>query len=323
MGGADGDADIDALLREFPALGRTEDGRVRCALTGHVMACKPEVVRPYVKGKKFAAALAKEKEAESLKEYEPHIVRSKFLPDKLFCRITGRYVQARESAVVQHSAGRRFARGVEMLTDGSGAKLLTEQPPDEADAERERAEEAKRAAAAEKRAAAAAAAEAKRAAQRAAKTAEDPKLVAERERIRVNGGFSQEMGCWVPPAHVIYSDSELEDDDEDEEGSESASDSEEDEEGSESASDSEEDEEGSESASDSEEDDVLMPTVRAPNFAKIMARVKSSAKRGGVFVERPKGVVETSKGEKRVAAAPLKKGKKVNGSKPAKRARGT
>ena len=310
MGGADGDADIDALLREFPALGRTEDGRVRCALTGHVMACKPEVVRPYVKGKKFAAALAKEKEAETLKEYEPHIVRSKFLPDKLFCRITGRYVQARESAVVQHSAGRRFARGVEMLTDGSGAKLLTEQPPGEADAERERAEEAKRAAAAEKRAAAAAAAEAKRAARRAAKTSEDPKLVAERERIRVNGGFSQEMGCWVPPAHVIYSDSELEDDDEDEEGSESAS-------------DSEEDEEGSESASDSEEDDVLMPTVRAPNFAKIMARVKSSAKRGGVFVERPKGGVETSKGEKRVAAAPLKKGKKVNGSKPAKRARGT
>ena len=68
---------------------------------------------------------------------------------------------------------------------------------------------------------------------------------------------------------------------------------------------------------------MLMPTVRAPNFAKIMARVKSSAKRGGVFVERPKGGVETSKGEKRVAAAPLKMGKKVNGSKPAKRARGT
>ena len=199
MGGANGDADIDALLREFPALGRTEDGRVRCALTGHVMACKPEVVRPYVKGKKFAAALAKMKEAESLKEYEPHIVRSKFLPDKLFCRITGRYVQARESAVVQHSAGRRFARGVEMLTDGSGAKLLTEKPPGEVDAERERAEEAKRVAAAEKRAAAAVAAEAKRAARQAAKAAEDPKLVAERERIRVNGGFSQEMGCWIPP----------------------------------------------------------------------------------------------------------------------------
>lgn len=321
MGGANGDADIDALLREFPALGRTEDGRVRCALTGHVMACKPEVVRPYVKGKKFAAALAKMKEAESLKEYEPHIVRSKFLPDKLFCRITGRYVQARESAVVQHSAGRRFARGVEMLTDGSGAKLLTEKPPGEVDVERERAEEAKRVAAAEKRAAAAVAAEAKRAARQAAKAAEDPKLVAERERICVNGGFSQEMGCWIPPAHVIYSDSELEDDDQEDE--ESGLDSEDDEEGSESESDSEEDEEGSASATDSEEDDVLMPTVRAPNFAKIMARVKSSAKRGGVFVERPKGGVETSKGEKRVAAAPLKMGKKVNGSKPAKRARGT
>ena len=46
-----------------------------------------------------------------------------------------------------------------------------------------------------------------------------------------------------------------------------------------------------------------MPTVRAPNFAKIMARVKSSAKRGGVFVERPKGA-ETSKER---SASPLRR----------------
>ena len=46
------------------------------------------------RGKKFAVALAKEKELDDLKEFEPHIVRSKYVPGKLFCRITGRYVQA-------------------------------------------------------------------------------------------------------------------------------------------------------------------------------------------------------------------------------------
>ena len=51
LGGAGaGAAEVEALLREFPALGRTEDGRVKCSLTGHVMHAKPEVVRPYVQG---------------------------------------------------------------------------------------------------------------------------------------------------------------------------------------------------------------------------------------------------------------------------------
>ena len=70
--------DIEALLREFPSLARLEDGRVRCALTGHVMAPRVEAVQPYVRGKKYAAALAKDKHMESLKEFEPHIVRSKY-----------------------------------------------------------------------------------------------------------------------------------------------------------------------------------------------------------------------------------------------------
>lgn len=54
--------DIEALLREFPSLARLEDGRVRCALTGHVMAPRVEAVQPYVRGKKYAAALAKDKQ---------------------------------------------------------------------------------------------------------------------------------------------------------------------------------------------------------------------------------------------------------------------
>ena len=129
--------DLEALLREFPSLARLDDGRVRCALTGHVMAPRPEAVQPYVRGKKYAAALAKDKHMESLKEFEPHIVRSKYHPDKLFCRITGRLVQAKESSVVQHSTGKRFERGIELLTGGEG-KLLDERPPEEVLAEKER-----------------------------------------------------------------------------------------------------------------------------------------------------------------------------------------
>ena len=43
------DANMDALLAEFPSLARLDDGRVKCALTGHVMLAKPDVVQPYVK----------------------------------------------------------------------------------------------------------------------------------------------------------------------------------------------------------------------------------------------------------------------------------
>ena len=100
LGGAGaGAAEVEALLREFPALGRTEDGRVKCSLTGHVMHAKPEVVRPYVQGKRFTQASAKARAMHALKQFEPHIVRSEFLPDKLFCRITGRYLAANERAV--------------------------------------------------------------------------------------------------------------------------------------------------------------------------------------------------------------------------------
>ena len=198
--------DLEALLREFPSLARLDDGRVRCALTGHVMAPRPEAVQPYVRGKKYAAALAKDKHMESLKEFEPHIVRSKYHPDKLFCRITGRLVQAKESSVVQHSTGKRFERGIELLTGGEG-KLLDERPPEEVLAEKERSEEARKVALEAKRRAAAEAAAAKEK-RRAKKVPDgddepeeklDPKVAAERERVRMNGGFSKEMGCWVPP----------------------------------------------------------------------------------------------------------------------------
>lgn len=45
-------------------------------------------------------------------QYEPYLGQSKYLADKLFCRITGRYVAKTEAAVVRHSEGRRFNTGV-------------------------------------------------------------------------------------------------------------------------------------------------------------------------------------------------------------------
>ena len=293
------DDGVDALLREFPALAREGDGRVKCTLTGHVMAARQEAIAPYVRGKKFAAALARRRDLDSLKQFAPHIVPAKYAPGKLFCRITGRYVQAKEAAVVMHSAGKRFEKGVEMLTSGdSGAKLLTERPPEEVAAERER--EAKERAAAEKRkkkaqaAALEAAAEAKQLAKKkrreekaaaaaasgggggvggggGGREALDPTAAA-KERLRVNGGFSEEHGCWVPPAHVIDTDDD--DDSEDDEDGDETSSSEEDASDDDGSEDADEDADDDSDDAEDSDDEVLMPTVRAPNFAKIAARRK-------------------------------------------------
>ncbi len=317
MGGAGaGAAEVEALLREFPALGRTEDGRVKCSLTGHVMHAKPEVVRPYVRGKRFTQASAKARALDALKQFEPHIVRSAFLPDKLFCRITGRYLAANERAVAQHSAGRRFERGVDALSrlkTETGAKnvLLTERDPRvaeaqsrEAAAKREADAEASRVVSAAKARAAAAATAA---AEAEAEAEADPRAAAERERLRVNGGFSKDLGCWVPPAHLLETDS-----DEEEEARERSDDA---------SDDEESDEEGSES--ESSDDDA--PDVRMPNFAKIAARIESSARAraAGPPLARaekkpPARSAPSAGAAKRPPEAKVKKGKKT-GAKPAKR----
>ena len=320
-----GAAEVEALLLEFPALGRTEDGRVKCSLTGHVMHAKPEVVRPYVQGKRFAQASAKARAMDALKQFEPHIVRSKFLLDKLFCRITGRYLAANERAVEQHSAGRRFERGVEALSrkkTETGAKnvLLTERDPtvveeerrEEAARERREREveaeaEASNASDAKARAAKAAAKAAAAEAAASAAAAADPRAAAERERLRVNGGFSKEMGCWVPPAHLLETDSDEEEEEEPERSSDESSD------------DESSDDEGSESASGED-----APDVRMPNFAKIAARIESSARRAtgpraARAEKKPPATGAPSAGAaKRPPQAGVKKGKKT-GAKPAKR----
>lgn len=315
LGGAGaGAAEVEALLREFPALGRTEDGRVKCSLTGHVMHAKPEVVRPYVRGKRFTQASAKARAMDALKQFEPHIVRSAFLPDKLFCRITGRYLAANERAVAQHSAGRRFERGVEALSrlkTETGAKnvLLTERDPRVAETQSREAAAKREADADASRVVSAAKARAAAAATAEAEAEADPRAAAERERLRVNGGFSKELGCWVPPAHLLETDSDEEE--EARERSDGASD------------DEESDEEGSESESETSDDDA--PDVRMPNFAKIAARIGSSARARAAGppparAERkpPARSTPSAGAAKRPPEAKVKKGKKT-GAKPAKR----
>lgn len=260
-GGENDTAAIDALLREFPALGRTEDGRVKCSLTGHVMQSRVEVLLPYVGGKRFTAAVAKERSLGALSEFEPHIVKSRFVPNKLFCRITGRYVAATEKAVLGHCAGKRFERGVESLSEKaekSGEKhvMLVEQDPrvgvtavkEKQDAVNqangESAPKSKpKAPGTQTRDSTTAAAEPPQKSDTAA-VSEDAK---KRERLRLNGGFDTMLQCWVPPAHVLESDSETETEAEDKDSNDDADD----------------------------DETETIPVVRAPNFAKAAARLNS------------------------------------------------
>lgn len=326
-GGENDTAAIDALLREFPALGRTEDGRVKCSLTGHVMQSRVEVLLPYVGGKRFTAAVAKERSLGALSEFEPHIVKSRFVPNKLFCRITGRYVAATEKAVLGHCAGKRFERGVESLSEKaekSGEKhvMLVEQDPrvgvtavkEKQDAVNqangESAPKSKpKAPGTQTRDSTTAAAEPPQKSDTAA-VSEDAK---KRERLRLNGGFDTMLQCWVPPAHVLESDSETETEAEDKDSNDDADD----------------------------DETETIPVVRAPNFAKAAARLNSKrdAKAlGGAGVgavgkkeknvavvvvvgkkEKGGAVVPTGTA-KRTAETALKPGKKT-AWKPAKRRR--
>ena len=297
-GGENNTAAIDALLREFPALGRTEDGRVKCSLTGHVMQSRVEVLLPYVGGKRFTAAVAKERSLGALSEFEPHIVKSRFVPNKLFCRITGRYVAATEKAVLGHCAGKRFERGVESLSEKaekSGEKhlMLVEQDPrvgvtavkEKQDAVNqangESAPKSKpKAPGTQTRDSTTAAAEPPQKSDTAA-VSEDAK---KRERLRLNGGFDTMLQCWVPPAHVLESDSETETEAEGEDSDDSDDDA------------------------DDDETETI-PVVRAPNFAKAAARLntKRDAKAlGGA------GVGAVGKKEKYVAVGVVV-GKKEKG----------
>ena len=249
---------------------RRADDRVTllCVDTGHAVSWRSEsegrdaidAMRRHLGGKKFRAARAARRNADALREYEPHIVRSRFVDGYVFCRVTGSRVRATEEAVVTHASGRRFARAhAAALRSGT---LLEERSPEEEERERE-----------ERRMVAKAKAKANADARRALKeqrAAEKAKRNAERKRLRENGGFDEEMGCWKPPANVIGSDDEDDDDEGDDEvDDDEASASDEDEEHNDLEDDFYEDDDDSdaeESDSDDEEEEVAI--VRRPGFGK-------------------------------------------------------
>jgi hypothetical protein len=115
------------------------------------------------------------------------------------------------------------------------------------------------------------------------------------------------MGCWVPPAHLLETDSDDEEEEPERSGDESGSD---------------------ESGSDEESSETLSgedaPDVRMPNFAKIADRLESSARRAtgpraARAEKKPPATDAPSAGAaKRPPRAGVKKGKKT-GAKPAKR----
>jgi len=275
----DADADADAVARlraEHPRatlVARRDDdardGRARttvtCEETRHAVSWTGETreagaraMRRHLSGKKFARATASAASEADLKQYEPHIVPSAFRKGYVFCRLTGARVRAREEAVVRHASGRRFERAHAAAAAGR-TTLLEERDPVVEEAAREAAREAQIARTNANKAAKEARAEKMRMEKEAKRAEKAEARRAEREA----GGFDDEMGCWVPPSHVLESD----DDDESDDGEEDDEDDEDDEDETHGLNDLEDDfyEDASDS-SDADEDDL--PVVVAPGSRK-------------------------------------------------------
>jgi len=103
------------------------------------------VLESFLNGKKRKRLREKkEEEAKLTKEYAPALVQSKHLPEKFFCRVTGRYVPKIEKLVVEHCSGKRFTVG-EAKVVGKKQTLLEEgDPRKEEEAKEKRKEENRR-----------------------------------------------------------------------------------------------------------------------------------------------------------------------------------
>ena len=265
---AEDDAAVARLRREFPRAtlamrrdGDDDDARttVTCEETSHAVSWTGETrevgeraMRAHLGGKKFAKATARAAREADLKQYEPHIVPSAYRSGYVFCRLTGARVRASEEAVVRHASGRRFERAHAAAAAGRTTPLEEKDPVVE-EAAREADREAQLARASVNKAAKEARAEKMQMEKEAKKSEKE----AARRRKREAGGFDDEMGCWVPPSHVIDSedDDESEDDEDDEDETHGQNDLEDD---------------FYEDASDSsdEDDDDLAAIVVAPGSRK-------------------------------------------------------
>ena len=138
---------------------KTKARRVlKCSITGHAFTLPSEeekeedkvasvinVLESFLNGKKRKRLREKkEEEAKLTEEYAPALVQSKHLPEKFFCRVTGKYVPKIEKLVVEHCSGKRFAVG-EAKVVGKKQTLLEEgDPREEEEAKEKRKEENRR-----------------------------------------------------------------------------------------------------------------------------------------------------------------------------------
>ena len=141
---------------------KTKARRVlKCSITGHAftLPSKEEeeeeeedkeasvinVLESFLNGKKRKRLREKkEEEAKLTEEYAPALVQSKHLPEKFFCRVTGKYVPKIEKLVVEHCSGKRFTVG-EAKVVGKKQTLLEEgDPREEEEAKEKRKEENRR-----------------------------------------------------------------------------------------------------------------------------------------------------------------------------------
>lgn len=137
---------------------KTKARRVlKCSITGHAFTLPSEeekedkvasvinVLESFLNGKKRKRLREKkEEEAKLTEEYAPALVQSKHLPEKFFCRVTGRYVPKIEKLVVEHCSGKRFTVG-EAKVVGKKQTLLEEgDPREEEEAKEKRKEENRR-----------------------------------------------------------------------------------------------------------------------------------------------------------------------------------
>ena len=278
MSRASAEAVRDALRKKHPdatlELAPAPDGRgfrLTCVDTGHARTWRDDGelerarsdVEAHLIGGKFRAVVARRREREALRAYEPHVVPSAAVDGYVFCRLTGARVRATERAIVRHGEGKKFAAALARASGPNPPPLLTEKSLEEEARERETK-------AREHRERAEANARAKEEA-RVKMEAERAKRREVKKRRRENGGYDDVMGCWVPPASEIQSDDDEDDSDASGDGGDTDADAHNDLEDDfyddDDDSDSEDAEEYDSSESDAE-DEELVAVVRRPGFGK-------------------------------------------------------
>ena len=131
------DAQKDGYLEQM-----RDTAHVRCLLTSHVLPLSNvDAIQAFLRGKRRKRLLEKKREEVALlRDYAPALTQSKYLPDKFFCRVTGRYVPKIEKLVVERCSGKRFTVGQAKVTGKKQALLDERDPKEEQEAKMKRRE---------------------------------------------------------------------------------------------------------------------------------------------------------------------------------------